>query len=133
MGFNKIRYYKYKATVWGHYQFHNIGTDDNEIPRDFTPAIPVRTRNGRQQQIPFTQLYPFPRPMIEHGEPETVRHMIRHLHPSLKSLVQTVEQLATKAEIVNVIASRKFILIPSNSGAIPGRALYAWILQIGNI
>jgi hypothetical protein len=103
---NKIRYYTYKATVWRHYQFHNTGPDNNKIQRDFTPATPVRTRNGRQRQIPFTQLYPFPRPTIEH-EPEIVRHMIRQLHPSLKSLVQSVEQLVTKAEIINVIAFKK--------------------------
>jgi hypothetical protein len=59
--------------------------------------------------------------------------MIRQLHPSLKSLVQTVEQLATEAKIINVIESKQTIRITSNRGAIPGRASYGWILQIGDI
>jgi hypothetical protein len=126
-----IRYYTYKATVRRHHQFNNRGIEDDEIPRDFTPVAPTRTTDARHRQIPFAQIYPFPRPTIE-NEPETITHMILQLHPSLQTLVRTVERVATDAELLQCIASRQIIRIASDGGAIPGRASYGWILQIGN-
>ncbi len=58
--------------------------------------------------------------------------MIRQLHPSLKQLVQNVDQIATEADLLQSIASKETIRIASDGGAIPGRASYGWVIQIGD-
>jgi hypothetical protein len=58
--------------------------------------------------------------------------MIRQLHPSLKQLVQNVDRIATEADLLQSIASKETIRIASDGGAIPGRASYGWVIQIGD-
>jgi hypothetical protein len=57
--------------------------------------------------------------------------MIKELHPSLQALVKHVERLATDTEIETCLAAKQIICIASDGGAIPGRASYGWIIQIG--
>jgi hypothetical protein len=57
-------------------------------------------------------------------DPEIVRQMIRLLPPSLKSLVENVEYIATVDTIMQCLQSKQIIHTTSDGGAIPGRASY---------
>ncbi len=58
--------------------------------------------------------------------------MICQLPSRLRSLVEHVEQLATDEEITQCLEANQIIRIASDGGAIPGRASYGWIIQIGS-
>jgi hypothetical protein len=85
----------------------------------------------RDYQVPFAQIFPFPQELIA-PEPEMVPQMINDLPPSLKALLTNVKPLATPHEIQQSLDSNHIIRMAINGGAIPGRASYGWILQIGN-
>jgi hypothetical protein len=59
--------------------------------------------------------------------------MIEQLPASLHSLVEHVEVLASERIIMNLLSEQQPIRLASDGSAIPGRASYGWILQIGAI
>jgi hypothetical protein len=58
--------------------------------------------------------------------------MIQQLPPSLKSLVEHREVLASKEDTNRCLEQQQQIYLASDGGAIPGQASYGWILQIGD-
>jgi exonuclease III len=123
-----IKQYQQHDTVRRTIRFLPRGTHVPTLPRDF---IPVEPEKGTQHyRVSLSQIYPFPRESLP-CHPEEIKHMIQQLHPSLKNLVNHVETLATDQEIDNCLASNQPIRIASDGGAIPGRASYGWIIQMG--
>jgi hypothetical protein len=57
--------------------------------------------------------------------------MVQQLPLSLERLVEQVEVLASQEEISLCLQRQQQIYLASDGGAIPGRASYGWIIQIG--
>jgi hypothetical protein len=125
---NIIRY-PLMTTVRRKFIYSLEGEEGVAFPRT---SIPVdATISERHISVPFSQMFPFPHATIPNF-PESVKDMIAQLPPSLvKQLVKHVEVLATEDETVQYVDQQQPILLASNGGAIPGRASYGWILQIG--
>jgi hypothetical protein len=100
------------------------------IPHESFPVKAIATT--RHFSVPSTQMFLFPRSPTIHY-PETVNGMICQLPPSLQHLVNNIKVLVTEEEITRYLNLQQPILLASDGCAIPGRASYGWILQIGSM
>jgi hypothetical protein len=104
------------------------GDEGAAFPRT---SIPVEaTDSERHISVPFNQMFLFPQGPMSYF-PESVKDMIAQLLSSLRQLVKHIEVLATEEEIIQYLNLQQPILLASDGGAIPGRASYGWMLQIG--
>jgi hypothetical protein len=96
-----------------------------KIPCEYFPV--ELTHNTQHTNVSFYQIFPFPQEPPDYN-PEKVHQMIRLLLPSLKSLLENVERLATNDTIMQCLQSKQIMRIASDGGAIPGRASFGWII-----
>jgi exonuclease III len=123
-----ITRYPLQSSVRRKFRYEKDGAATPTIPRE---SIPVEaTETMRHYIVPFTQMFPFPvYPVL--NSPETITHRIMQLTPSIQKLVENVERLVTETVITRCLDLQQPILLASDGGAIPGRASYGWVLQIG--
>ncbi len=126
---NNIQQHLLQDTVRRHFLFQEEGAVLQTMPTEYFPVEP--TRNQHQYTVSFHQIFPYPRDLLP-NYPERIADMICQLPSSLRSLVEHVEQLATDEEITQCLEANQIIRIASDQGAIPGRASYGWIIQIGS-
>ncbi len=123
-----IKQYLSHKTVRRSYQFQPQGIPVPSLPRDSIPVEPAK--GPHHYRVSFHQIFPFPRESWDHA-PERMTDIIHQLPPSLKDLLQHVESLTTEQTLAQCLATNETIRIASDGGAIPGRASYGWIIQIG--
>ena len=110
--------------------FACIGTIVPSIPKDSFP-VDV-TSMTTHQRVAFTQMSPFPT-VTELLPTTTVSQLIEQVPPSLQQLVKHVHTMAHDGEIHRWLELQQPIYLTSDGSAIPGRASYGWILQIGSM
>jgi hypothetical protein len=98
------------------------------LPHDSFPV--EATETDQHFSVPFNQMFVFPQSQIP-CHPESVKDMIRQLPNSLRQLVTNVTVMASKAATTRYLQLQQPIFLASDGGAIPGRASYGWIIQIG--
>jgi hypothetical protein len=125
-----IKKYIYHSTVRRNLLFMPCSTQVTDLPCDSIPVEPLKS--AQHYQVNYNQIFPYPHQPTKCA-PERIWDMIRQLPPSLRNLVQHVQSLATEQEIETCLQANQTIRIASDGGAIPGRASYGWILQIGAI
>jgi hypothetical protein len=106
-----------------------VGKEVTDFPRTNFPV--EAAISDRHISVPFTQMFPFPAYATTPTQPEMVKDMIEQLPSSLHHLLKNVEVLVSKAEIVQQLDQQQSILLARDGTAIPGRASYGWIRQIG--
>ena len=118
-----------QSSVRRKFQFARRGTIVPCVPEE---SIPVDvTATATHQQVAFSQMFPLPsRPEIL---PATnIKEMIDQLPKSLQQLVNHIETMASEEDVNRCLQLQHPIYLASDGGAIPGRASYGWILQIGD-
>jgi hypothetical protein len=88
-----------------------------------------RTKDGYVIQRNETFLTPT---IVSEATPTTLQDWIRLQPQSHQELLQEVELAADKNTITELLANPAPILLASNGGAVPGRGLFGWVLQMGN-
>jgi hypothetical protein len=127
---SKILRYRLQASVRRKFRYFKEGTETPEIP---TLSIPVEAEESATHfLVPYTQMFVFPRKTYPNC-PDTIRHRINQLPTSLKQLVDNVEVLASDEAIQECFDAQQHIRLASDGGAIPGRASFGWILQVGDV
>jgi hypothetical protein len=125
---DELSCYPIHSSISRKFLYSKEGEAATLLPHDSFPM--EATGTDQHFSVPFTQMFAFPQAQIP-CHPESVKDMIRQLPNSLQQLVTNVTVMASEAATTIYLQLQQPIFLASDGGAIPGRASYGWIIQIG--